>query len=188
MLKRDFIGNHVSMRLDKIADWAIGSFSNQSLRELCEPLCEPLPIAFPQVKPARTTNVIALPETSAIPKWRPVRIAIKAKGKILLVNAADVIAVEAKGNYVLLHHTSSSHNLRESISAMEQKLTRHGFVRIHRSILVNATLVEEILPRPAGECMLRLKGGREYTVTRTYKQNLQLLAQSWIGTDGFITE
>jgi hypothetical protein len=31
-----------------------------------------------------------------------------------------------------------------------------------------------------GEYVLRLKGGSEYTVTRTYKKNLQLLAQSWI--------
>jgi len=71
---------------------------------------------------------------------------------------------------------------------MEEKLNPHGFVRIHRSVLVNAALVEEIQPRPAGESVVRVKGGREYTVTRTYKKNLQLLAQSWIGTDGFVAE
>jgi hypothetical protein len=30
-----------------------------------------------------------------------------------------------------------------------------------------------------------LRGGREFTVTRTYKNNLQLLAQLWIGMEGF---
>ena len=78
--------------------------------------------------------------------------------------------------------------LRESIATMEEKLSPHGLVRIHRSVLVNAALVKEIQPRPAGEYVLRVKGGREYTVTRTYKKNLQLLAQSWIGTDGFVAE
>jgi hypothetical protein len=33
-----------------------------------------------------------------------------------------------------------------------------------------------------------VRGGREYTVTRTYKKNLQLLAHSWIGTSGFTAE
>ncbi len=121
-------------------------------------------------------------------RWKSARIAIKAKGRILFIDAADLIAVEAKGNYVLLRHTSSSHMLRESIATMEEKLSPHGLVRIHRSVLVNAALVKEIQPRPAGEYVLRVKGGREYTVTRTYKKNLQLLAQSWIGTDGFVAE
>jgi hypothetical protein len=33
--------------------------------------------------------------------------------------------------------------------------------------------------------VLRVRGGKKYTVTRTYKKNLHLLAGSWIGTDGF---
>jgi hypothetical protein len=31
-----------------------------------------------------------------------------------------------------------------------------------------------------------MRGGREYNVTRTFKKNLQLLAESWIGTDSFV--
>jgi len=121
-------------------------------------------------------------------KPQPSRIAIKAQGRILLIDTADVIAVEAKGNCVLIHSASSSLMLRESISTVEAKLHPHGFVRIHRSVLVNAALVEEIHPWTAGEYLLRMKGGKEYTVTRTYKKNLQLLAHSWIGTNGFIAE
>jgi len=74
------------------------------------------------------------------------------------------------------------------MTTIEEKLNLHGFVRIHRSVLVNGALVEEIQPRPAGESLVRMKGGKEYTVTRTYKKNLQALAQSWIGTDGFVAE
>jgi DNA-binding LytR/AlgR family response regulator len=116
------------------------------------------------------------------------RIAIKAKGRILFIDATDVIAVEAKGKYVLLLHTSSSHLLRESISTMEQKLNLRGFVRIHRSVLVNAAMVEEMHPSSTGEYVLRVRGGREFTVTRTYKKNLQLLAQLWIGMEDFLAE
>ncbi len=150
---------------------------------------DPLTIAFPRAEAARDANPIErLLQLRTSAKWKSGRIAIKTKGRILLIDAVDLIAVEARGNYVLLRRTSSSHMLRESIATMEEKLNSHGFVRIHRSVLVNAALVEEIKPRPAGESVLRVRGGREYTVTRTYKKNLQLLAQSWIGTDGFVAE
>ena len=88
----------------------------------------------------------------------------------------------------MLSDASSSHLLRESISTMEEKLNLHGFVRIHRSVLVNAALVEEIHPLSSGDYLLRVRGGRELTVSRTYKKNLQLLAQVWIGTEGFVAE
>ena len=116
------------------------------------------------------------------------RIAIKVKGRIVFIDPADIIAVKAKGYYVLFLHVSGSHIVRESISTMEEKLNSHGFVRIHRSVLVNAALVEEIHSCPTGEYVLRLRGGREFTVTRTYKKNLQLLAHLWIGTEGFAAE
>jgi DNA-binding LytR/AlgR family response regulator len=129
-----------------------------------------------------------VPKQRTLTMGKSARIAIKAKGKILFINAADVIAVEAKGNYVLLLQTLSSHMVRESISTMEEKLNLHGFLRIHRSVMVNAALVEEIHPLSTGEYVLRVRGGREFTVTRTYKKNLQLLAQLWIGMEDFLAD
>jgi len=125
------------------------------------------------------------PQLHIAPKEPTYRIAIRAGKKILFIDTADIIAVEAEGHYVMLQHRSSGYLLRESISTMEEKLSLFGFVRIHRSSLVNAAFVEEIQPLSTGEYMLRIRGGKKYTVTRTYKKNLHLLAESWIGTDGF---
>lgn len=125
---------------------------------------------------------------SEIPPPRSTRIAIKSKGKILLLNPVDILAVEAEGNYVSLAHRAESHLLRESISTMAEKLKPYGFVRIHRSVLVNASCVEEISPGPTGEYLLRLSGGKQYVVSRTYKQNLKSLAHSWIGLDSFVED
>jgi two-component system LytT family response regulator len=63
-----------------------------------------------------------------------------------------------------------------------EKLEPYGFIRIHRSTLVNTAFVDEIKPHSTGEYGLRVRGGRELTVTRTYKRNLKALADSWIGT------
>jgi two-component system LytT family response regulator len=125
------------------------------------------------------------PQLQIAPKGSTSRIAIRAGKKILFIDTADIIAVEAEGHYVMLQHKSSGYLLHESISTMAEKLSLFGFVRIHRSSLVNVAFVEEIQPLPTGEYLLRVRGGKKYTVTRTYKKNLHLLAESWIGTDGF---
>jgi DNA-binding LytR/AlgR family response regulator len=110
------------------------------------------------------------------------RVAMKVKGKILFISLSDLVAVQAEGDYVSLQRNGSSYLLRESISAVAEKLEPQGFIRIHRSILVNTSFVEEIRPYSTGEYGLRMKGGREYTVTRTYKKNLKSLAEFWIGS------
>lgn len=165
------------------------AFGQKAPTAECTPA--PFPVGLRRSIAGQTTSVRKpSPHRRTLAIGNSPRIAIKAKGKILFLDVADVIAVEAKGNYVSLLHTSTSHVLRESISTMEEKLNLHGFVRIHRSVLVNAALVEEIHihPRSTGDYVLRVRGGKEFTVSRTYKSNLQLLAQLWIGMEGFGAE
>jgi len=125
---------------------------------------------------------------SASSWWKSAKIAVKAKGKIHLLNPARILAAEAHNNYVLLQQLEDSHMLREQISVLADKLLPFGFIRIHRSVLVNALHVEELEPLLTGAYLLRMKGGREYSVTRTYKRNLQLLARTWIGLDGLFAD
>jgi DNA-binding LytR/AlgR family response regulator len=125
------------------------------------------------------------PGLQAPAKPQSLRVAIKARGKILFINLDDVIAVQANGKYVWLQQNASSYLLRESISVVAERLETHGFIRIHRSVLVNTSFVEEIKPLSTGEYSLRVEGGKEYTVTRTYKKNLKSLAEFWMGKGTF---
>jgi two-component system LytT family response regulator len=116
---------------------------------------------------------------------KPSRLAIKTKGRVIFVDPAEIVSVEAQGNYVLLQRISGSYLLRESISAVAEKLRPHGFIRIHRSVLVNSAFVEEIHPwMTTGEYVLRMKGGKELTVSRTYKHNLREITSHWVGSNG----
>src|SRR5579872_102852 len=124
-----------------------------------------------------------LRQLEVIARRQAPRIAFKAKGSILLLDLSDILAVQAEGNYVSLRHQRQPYLVRESLSSMAEKLKPYGFIRIHRSVVVNASAVEEIQPLPTGEYRLRVKGGREYSVTRTYKRNLRDLAQLWVGSD-----
>jgi DNA-binding LytR/AlgR family response regulator len=111
------------------------------------------------------------------------RIGFKIKGTIRLLDLADVLAVQAEGNYVSLRHRSNVYLVHESLSSIAEKLKPYGFIRIHRSVLVNILAVEEVQPLQTGEYRLRVKGGKEYLVTRTYKHNLGDLAQLWVGSE-----
>jgi two-component system LytT family response regulator len=99
------------------------------------------------------------------------------------LDLAEIVAVQAEGNYVSLRHQPNPYLLHESLSSMAEKLKPYGFIRIHRSVVVNISAVEEIQPLPTEEYRLRVKGGKEYLVTRTYKHNLRDLAQLWVGSE-----
>ena len=128
-----------------------------------------------------------LPGLPALAKLQSVRVAIKVGGNILFIHLGDVVSVLAQGNYVLLQRATNSYLLHEPISVVAEKLGPYGLIRIHRSVLVNAAFVEGIRPYPTGEYGLQINGGKEYTVTRTYKKNLKFLAKFWIGTGGFFS-
>src|ERR1700751_2426635 len=145
---------------------------------------EPVDRSLLPVTRVDAANLIrALQQLEVIAKRQAPRIAFKAKGRILFVDLAEIVAVQAEGNYVSLRHRPNPYLLHESLSSMAEKLKPYGFIRIHRSVVVNISAVEEIRPLPTGEYRLRVKGGKEYLVTRTYKDNLRNLAQLWVGSE-----
>jgi DNA-binding LytR/AlgR family response regulator len=145
---------------------------------------EPADTSLLPVTRVDAANLIrALRQLEAIARRQAPRIAFKAKGRILFVDLAEIVAVQAEGNYVSLRHRPNPYLLHESLSSMAEKLKPYGFIRIHRSVVVNISAVEEIQPLPTGEYRLRVKGGKEYLVTRTYKDNLRNLAQLWVGSE-----
>ena len=111
------------------------------------------------------------------------RIAIKAKGRVLFVDPIDVVVAKAQGNYVALVHKSGSYLVRETMATAEQKLTPLGFVRIHRSILVNTTLVKDLRRDNTGTYVLRTTDDSEHPVGRACKDNLKVIARSWLGVE-----
>jgi hypothetical protein len=58
----------------------------------------------------------------ALAKPQSLRVAIKVGGAILLINLGDVVSIQAKGKCVLLQRNGFSYLLRESISAVADRL------------------------------------------------------------------
>jgi DNA-binding LytR/AlgR family response regulator len=129
------------------------------------------------------TRLVRVQQLELMAQRQTARIAFKAKGRFLFLDLAEVVAVKAEGNYISLQHPPNSHLLRESLSSIADKLKPYGFIRIHRSVLVNTSAVEQVQSLPTGEYRLRVRGGKEYFVTRTYKTSLRDLAQVWAGSE-----
>jgi two-component system, LytTR family, response regulator len=165
----------------RAVDYILKPFSNERVQEA-------LNVAIQRTASERAANLMEImPQLNAFLS-KSSKIAIKIEGKILFIDPAEVIAVEAQGNYVLLQRPSGSYLLRASISTLAEKLRSYGFIRIHRSVLVNASCVQEIQPWTTGEYLLRTRAGKEYTVSRTYKGNLRSLAHLWVGNDAPFTQ
>ena len=103
------------------------------------------------------------------------RLPIKANGRIIILRLSEIDWIEADGDYVSIHARGKSWLMRETIAAVELRLALSGFVRIHRSTLVNAEQVKELRPRDKGEYTVVLNDGTELKLTRNYRASVERL-------------
>lgn len=84
------------------------------------------------------------------------------------LQAGSIHYVRAAGNYVELHCAERSYLLRETLLTLQASLEGEGFVRVHRSLLVNRRQVRGIgrdgrrLPCLLLACGTRLPVGKRY--------------------------
>jgi two-component system LytT family response regulator len=104
------------------------------------------------------------------------RLPIKANdGRIIVIRLADIDWIEADRDYVSVHVGGKTWLMHETIAAVELRLALSGFVRIHRSALVNAERVKELRPRDKGEYTVVLNNGTELKLTRNYRAAVERL-------------
>ena len=101
------------------------------------------------------------------------RFLVKKLGREFLVRVDDIDWVEAAGNYVNLHVGKRLYPLRETMTNIEERLQDTGFIRVHRSAIVNMDRIAEIEPFETGDARARLTGGSEIPVSRRYRSVLK---------------
>ncbi len=99
------------------------------------------------------------------------QIAVELGGVTRFVSRADVRYVEAQGDYARLHTGSGSHLVRVPLTSLEDEWRDAGFVRIHRSLLVALTHIEEVR-MDSGRCTV-VVGGEELVVSRRHTRELR---------------
>ena len=106
-------------------------------------------------------------------RTRADRFVVKSGGRIFFVRTAEIDWIEAAGNYVKLHVGNDSHLIRETMNAVEARLSSDMFVRIHRCHIVNIEQVRELQPWFNGEYVVFLKNGTRLTLSRGYRERLR---------------
>lgn len=87
--------------------------------------------------------------------------------------AAQILWVEAAGNYVELHATGGRTILmRATLASLADRLEGAGFLRIHRSRLVSPAVVATVENLPSGDTALVLTDGARILASRRYRPAL----------------
>jgi DNA-binding LytR/AlgR family response regulator len=98
-------------------------------------------------------------------------IPVELAGTTTLLPRSSVRWVEAQGDYARLHTSDASHLVRVSLATLAERWADAGFVRIHRSYLVQLRLVRELRLTQSGYVVTI--DGAELPVSRRHTRELK---------------
>lgn len=96
--------------------------------------------------------------------------------RLLRVAKPDILGARSSGNYVeFLLADGRRPLMRATLAGVESALAEAGFIRTHKSWLVNAAHVVEIVAEGSGDYGLRLSDGTHLPLSRRYPDALTAL-------------
>jgi hypothetical protein len=111
------------------------------------------------------------------------QISVKTRGMLTILDLADVVWIEAQGNYLALHANGGAHLIRETLARFESKLDPEHFARIHRGAIVALPRIRTIEALPGGDANVTLDGGETVRMSRSYRDAVKEridLPQNWL--------
>jgi two-component system, LytTR family, response regulator len=96
----------------------------------------------------------------------PRRLAVRVGAKLMLVDVASVDWVESDGDYARIHTGKTSHLVAQRMHVLQRLFEPVGFVRIHRSIIVNGSRIHELHRDGDGSGTIVLHEGVRLRVAR----------------------
>ncbi|MBS0421348.1 MAG: response regulator [Proteobacteria bacterium] len=101
------------------------------------------------------------------------RLVIKSRGQVIFLKVTDIDWIEAAGYYACLHVGGETHIIRRTLSDLEHDLEEQGFVRIHRSTIVNLERVAGLVLQAEGEYQVVLTSKVQLPLSRRFRKHLQ---------------
>ena len=98
-------------------------------------------------------------------------IPVELAGTTRMLPRSAVRWVEAQGDYARLHTADGSHLVRVPLATLAERWSDSGFVRIHRSYLVQLRLIDEL--RMANSGYVVVLGETELPVSRRHTRDLK---------------
>jgi two-component system response regulator LytT len=103
------------------------------------------------------------------------RLPVLARGRIVLVNVADIRVALVAGERVVVHTHEGPFHARHTLAELEHRLHGRGFLRVHRAYLVNLRHVLTIETFFNGTYLLKLRNvpGLTVPVSRRHASDLR---------------
>ena len=114
----------------------------------------------------------------AIAAPRPEVLPIRQGRETLRLPIDSIEWVDAAGDYMCIHARGETHILRGTMKELEEILDPKLFQRVHRSTIVNLRLVRSLRAHMNGEYFLKLEGGQELKLSRTYRDKVEYFLSS----------
>ena len=106
------------------------------------------------------------------------RILLRVDGRHIFVPLAKIVWLEAVDDYVRFHVGKTSYLVRATLSSFEERLPP-GFLRVHRSAIVNIENLLEIQTTDQGDFRLLMQDGTRLPSGRSYRAALAALVRSF---------
>jgi len=98
-------------------------------------------------------------------------------GRSVSLAPSEIVWIEASGNNLTLHLRSTTLKMRTTMARFCERISKHGFTRIHRSYAVNAALVRELQPWSHGEYVVIMEDGTRLNSSRSFRENVSALLE-----------
>lgn len=115
------------------------------------------------------TESLITPESSY-----PEKILVQIGAKLVTVDLAEVIWIDAEGDYSKLITPKQRYLSNYGLGALEKKLDPRRFIRVHRSAIINLAFVQEIQKQISSYDVI-LQNGDVVRVSRGYMENIKRL-------------
>jgi two-component system, LytTR family, response regulator len=117
----------------------------------------------------------ALLDTVAIDTGQQNRIVLKENGKIKIIPTKQVQYLESADDYVKIHTADGAFLKNKTMAEFERILEAQDFVRIHRSYLVQVSLITRLDPYEKDGFMVILSTGAKLPVSKSGYAKLKLV-------------
>jgi two-component system, LytTR family, response regulator len=100
------------------------------------------------------------------------QLVVRDGGRTFVIPYDDIVWIEAEDYCARIHTRTRTILVRDSLRALADSLEPNGFVRVHRSAIVNLDCVRQIEPLTSGDQKVTLSDGTGVKVSRTYRASV----------------
>jgi len=144
--------------------YALKAFEAHAVDYLLKPISEP---RFA----AAVERVRTLIQSGSAPQ----RLVLRDGARALLIDPGEIDWIQSDGDYVRVYVRGRGYLVRHTLTSLEEQLNTRRFVRVHRSTIVNAASVREVVPEGDRGYRVLLRDGVSVKASRGHRDAVDRL-------------